>query len=300
MISAILRSMTADPRVAVLRDLRDRVDDALRDALRSGREELALLDPGATGPVDEVIRLVEAGGSRLRPLCCYWGFRAAGGADGDRIVRAAAALELLHTMALIHDDVMDGAAERRGVPSSHVHLASLARRRGDADPERTGRSVAILAGDLAAVLADLLLLEAGFGGERLAAALAPYHRMRLAMAAGQYLDVAGHAAGAHDVDPRHLAGLKGGAYSVEGPLLVGAALAGAGDQVVGCLQRFGSPLGQAFQLRDDLRDGDAAPGVGPADVAALVNEALDALDANVLGSESAGALTTLARQVAGS
>ncbi|HEY6060233.1 MAG TPA: polyprenyl synthetase family protein, partial [Gemmatimonadales bacterium] len=86
--------------------LRSRFDRTLDDFLAGIREEMAAVAPDALLPIDEVIRLTAAGGKRLRPMFCYWGYRAAGGVDGEPIERAAAALELLHTMALIHDDLM--------------------------------------------------------------------------------------------------------------------------------------------------------------------------------------------------
>jgi geranylgeranyl diphosphate synthase type I len=273
--------------------LRDRVDGLLASFLREARDEVAGDDPGAAALVDEVIRLVAAGGKRLRPAFCFWGHLAAGGPDGEAILRAATALELLHTMALIHDDLMDESAERRGVPVSAVHLAAESRRRGlTVDPERFGRSAAILAGDLAAVLADRLMLSSGFPPERLLRALGRYHRMRTEMAAGQFLDVAGLAG--DRAAARRAAALKGGAYTVEGPLLIGAALAGAPGAVEAALSRFGAPLGQAFQLRDDLHDGEGAHGATPGEVNALVAEARAALDRAALAPAAVDALDALA------
>src|SRR5262249_62125545 len=104
--------------------------------------------------------------TRPRPAFCYWVYRAAGGADDPRIVRAAASLELLHAMALIHDDVMDGAAERRGRSTAQARQTRAAARRGADDPDRIGTAVAILAGDLAAVMADELMLASGFPPDR--------------------------------------------------------------------------------------------------------------------------------------
>ncbi len=276
-------------------ELRARIDDVLHEQLRSRREEIAWIDPVAAEPIDEVARIVDAGGKRLRPIFCYWGHRAAGGADGEPILRVAAAFELLHTMALIHDDVMDESATRRGLASSHVHLADAAAARGLADADRVGRAVAVLAGDVAAVLADMLFLGSGFPAETLSSALARYDRMRLEMAVGQHLDLVGA-----ERDPRRLAGLKGGAYTVRGPLVVGATLASAGPAVIAVLERFGEPLGQAFQLLDDLRDGDAAPGVTRGDAEALVAEASGALDPAVLEPSAVAALAGLAELVAGS
>jgi geranylgeranyl diphosphate synthase type I len=281
------------PTIQDFESLKDRVDDVLTTFLTARRQELEWIDQRATTPIDEVIRLFRAGGKRIRPAFCYWGYRAAGGADDVRIVRAAAALELLHTMALIHDDVMDGAAERRGDPTVQARQTKAAWRRRDPDPDRVGAAVAILVGDLAAVLADELMLEAGFPPERLAAALERYHRMRTEMAVGAYLAVTGM-----ETDARHLAFLKGGSYTVEGPLLFGAALAGAPVQVVARLERYGEPLGEAFQLLDDLRDGDAAPGIGGGDAGKLIAEAKDALDPDVLRPDAVAALGRLADLVA--
>jgi geranylgeranyl diphosphate synthase type I len=266
--------------------LRARVDRTLDGFLRDMRAEISGLSPDALPPIDEVIRLIAAGGKRLRPAFCYWGYRAARGPDGEPIVRAAAALELLHTMALIHDDLMDEATERRNVPSSAVHLAEQAGRPNAAEADRIGRSLAILAGDLAAVLADRLLLASGFDADRLVPALDRYHRMRTAMAAGQCLDITGWRE-----DSRTVAALKGGGYTVEGPLRIGAALAGADGAIEAALVRYGRPLGLAFQLRDDERDGDATPGAG--EIATLTDEARLALEGVDLDIEVAAVLRGL-------
>jgi geranylgeranyl diphosphate synthase type I len=269
------------------------IDDVLRSFLTARRRDMTTIEPAAVPLVDEVIDLVEAGGKRLRPLFCLCGYRAAGGELGTPIVTAAAAMELLHSMALIHDDVMDASTERRGRPTTEARQAERARARGAERPENVGRSVAILAGDLAAVLADDLFLSAGFPPERLSAALGRYHRMRLEMAAGQFLDVAVPAA-----DARRTAALRGGSYTVRGPLLVGAALAGASALLTSALEGYGAPLGEAFQLADDLRDGDAPPDVGRADVDRLVARARESLNPDVLHLDAVRALSTLADRVA--
>jgi geranylgeranyl diphosphate synthase, type I len=279
---------------ASLADLRGRVDAVLDAFLASAADGLRDVDPATSPLIAEIGRLLTAGGKRLRPACCYWGFRAAGGRDDEPILRASAALELLHTMALVHDDLMDEAATRRGVPSVHVHLESGLG--SIADPvarRRASVSGAIIVGDLAAVLADRLFLEAGFDPSVTVGALGRYHRMRTAMAAGQFLDVAGVAASDAGA-ARTAAILKGGEYSVAGPLEIGAVLAGATEVQRATLGRFGRPLGEAFQLRDDLFDGEGAHGATPALVNALVGEACDALDPAVLDAEAVAALRTLA------
>jgi geranylgeranyl diphosphate synthase type I len=291
--------MTATPAVdapRALLELRDRCNDALRDFLRSRRQEAEWTDPRATILVDEVIRLIEAGGKRLRPAFCYWGYRAAGGIDDDRIIKASAALELLHTFALIHDDVMDGAKERRGLPASQPFLEAVARERNlPVDAAAFGLSVAILAGDLAAVLADQLFLESGFQQAVLSRALGRYHEMRIEMAAGQVLDL--HGPPADEREARRIAAMRGGGYTVERPLLIGATLAGAPMQVVAKLTRFGAPLGEAFQLADDIVDRGAAANVSPAVVRELIAEARQALDPAVFDEQSVTALHALADSI---
>ncbi len=177
-------------------DLRSRVDAVLATFLDGRLRAVDQLDPAARPPIEEIGRLLSAGGKRIRPSFCYWGFRAAGGEDrgspDEPIVRAAAALELLHTMALVHDDLIDGAKERRGVASTTAWFAERAGElEAKGEPTAFGEAMAVLVGDLAAVLADHLLLESGFSSDALVNALAVYHPMREEMAIGQYLTLAG-------------------------------------------------------------------------------------------------------------
>jgi geranylgeranyl diphosphate synthase type I len=289
------------PVVRELESLKDRVDDALTTFLTARRQELEWIDHRATTPIDEVIRLFRAGGKRLRPAFCYWGYRAVGAPEDERILRAAAAMELLHTMALIHDDLVDGAEERRGAPSSRRFLTDRMRALGLGadDPDQGGSSLALLAGDLAAVLADRLFLTSGCPPDRLTSALERYGAMRTEMAAGQALDLM---AVSRD-DPERaarVATLRGGRYTVDGPLSVGAVLAGASRPVLDALAAFAEPLGAAFQLADDLRDGEDRSGRSRRDVAELRTLAMAALDGAPLDAEAAAALRDLADMVASS
>ncbi len=302
---------SAPPGHEVLGVLRALVDEALERHLAECSADIARRDARAGMLVEEISRLVRAGGKRLRPAFCYLGHRAAGGATPDDpdvdepIVRAASALELLHTMALIHDDLIDEATERRGVPSSAAHLAEVAAERGmPIDHLRFGRSAALLAGDLAAVLADRLLLTSGFDAPAIARALVPYHEMRLDMAAGQVLDISGAVGGSAErsadgpASVASVARLKGGSYTVEGPLLVGAALASGTDDVREALRAFGRPLGEAFQLRDDLLDADAPRGVTSSDVNGLVERARAVLRDAPIDPDAVDGLDGLASLVA--
>jgi geranylgeranyl diphosphate synthase type I len=208
--------------------------------------------PDAHDLLDELERVARAGGKRLRPAFCVWGYRAGGGTDDDAIARAGASLELLHTFAIIHDDVMDRSPLRRGSPATYRQLASSSPR-ARADADRFGVSAAILVGDLAMALAGELWWTAGFDRAPLMDAAAIYHAMRAEVIGGQYLDLLAAARGnATPEETRRISVLKSGRYTVERPLLIGAALAAAPDGVRNALGEFGAPLGEAFQLRDDV------------------------------------------------
>lgn len=237
-----------------LDSLRAEIESALAACLDLVRRSYA--QNGAERIVDEVTRAALPKGGRLRPLLCCIGYAAAGGDGGardPRIVRAAASLELLHTFAIIHDDVMDGSPMRRGAPSIHKRLADERRAAGGADAELHGLSLAILAGDLALVLSDLLFAESGFGQDALVRAYEPLSEMRLNAIAGQYLDLIHSGRPGGDLElSRRVARLKTASYSVEGPLLVGATLGEGTEEALAGLRAYARPLGDAFQLADDV------------------------------------------------
>ncbi len=197
--------------------------------------------------------LVLDGGKRLRPIFVYWGWRAVRGAEDDdrALVSAAASLELLHACALVHDDVMDASATRRGRPSAHAAFASLHRDEAwTGDPDVFGTAAAIVLGDLLLSWADAMFAQAGVPG---AAARSVYDEMRQLVMAGQYLDVLSQARGAYDVDEAlRVIRFKTSKYTIEGPLHLGAAVADAPGVVFDVLTTYGLALGEAFQLRDDV------------------------------------------------
>ena len=194
------------------------------------------------------------GGKRLRPLFCYWGYRATGAGDGEEIVRAAAALELLHACALIHDDVIDGSDTRRGAPAVHRKFAALHRTSGwRGDPERFGEAAAILLGDLALIWADAALERSGFDAATIQLAATVWDAMRVEVMCGQYLDVVEQARGGGSAERAlRVARYKSAKYTIERPLHLGAALGNGTDELMAAFTGFGLPLGEAFQLRDDL------------------------------------------------
>ncbi|MCF2434315.1 polyprenyl synthetase family protein [Streptomyces thinghirensis] len=183
----------------------------------------------------------------------------AAGATGDprTVVHLAASLELFHVSALIHDDVMDSSALRRGRPTVHRALARALQ--GDdsgvsaAAAARFGEGAASLIGDLAMVWSDELLLEGETNPKQLAALWPTLHAMRSEIVLGQYLDLRATGDASPDVSRALRIGrYKTAKYTVERPLHLGAIVAGADQSLLDQLSAYALPLGEAFQLRDDL------------------------------------------------
>jgi geranylgeranyl diphosphate synthase type I len=244
--------MTSGP--AALGHVRDRVDQALQVFL--GRQHEVLLETGQDLlPGAESISGLLGGGKRLRPAFCYWGWRGAGGPDCPEIFHAAAALELLHAGALIHDDLMDASDTRRGKPSLHRQFQVRHARSGwHGSPATFGMGAAILMGDLLLCWTDEMFHTSGLPGEALRRGRPVLDRMRTEVFAGQYLDLLGQVSGDESLDSAlRVVEFKTAKYTIERPLHLGAALAGGrGAALVAAYTAYGLPLGVAFQLRDDI------------------------------------------------
>jgi len=235
-------------------DLKGRVDKVLTAFLAAREPELAAVGAELAPVGDALADFLLDGGKRLRPAFCFWGARGAGAQDSDALVAAAASLELLQACALIHDDVMDGSDTRRGKPAVHRRFAALHRAGGWlGDPETFGTSAAVLLGDMCLIWGDRLLDASGLPQEALRRARPVYDDLRSELMAGQYLDLLEQARGGGSVERAlRVARFKSAKYTIERPLHLGAALAGAGPEVIEAWTAYGLPLGEAFQLRDDV------------------------------------------------
>ncbi|MDG4765203.1 polyprenyl synthetase family protein [Solwaraspora sp. WMMD406] len=235
-------------------DLRQRVDHALAEFFQRRRRWLVDVDE-ALRPVAAAIEdFVLGGGKRLRPAFGYWGYRGAGGPDDAAVVSALAALELVQASALIHDDLMDGSDTRRGEPAIHRRFAAQHQRSGwRGSAHDFGSAAAVLLGDLCLVWSDEVLHGAGLDAEMLRRARPVFDEMRTEVTIGQYLDVLTQYTADTSVErASQVARYKSAKYTVERPLLLGAALADAPPPLAHAYSAYGLPLGEAFQLRDDV------------------------------------------------
>ena len=243
--------LTALPPPPSLAAIAERVDARLREVLAAEMRRWSEFDADLIDAVREIERLVLAGGKRLRPAFCHWGFVGAGGdPDAQIVVDAGAAFELMHAFALFHDDVMDDAASRRGNPTTHTVFAQRHRDGAWAgEARRFGEGVAILVGDLAFVYSDMLM--AGAGRE----AWAIWNELRIELNVGQVLDILGGVRNDRRRDKaERICRYKSGKYTIERPLHLGAVMAAPERQaeLVPALSGYGLPLGDAFQMRDDV------------------------------------------------
>jgi len=253
----------AGDAAAQLSRIRAQVGGALAGFLDRRRRDLAGIDDTLLACIDAIEEFL-AGGKRLRPAFCYWGWRAAAGNDCPQVLTAAAALELLQASVLVHDDVIDASDTRRGRPSVHREFAARHQRSGwRGSPAGFGTGAAILIGDLLLAWTDEMFHGSGLRAEALARGRPVLDAMRTEVSCGQYLDLAGQAAGGRSVaDALRVVVYKSAKYTVERPLHLGAALAGAsvgkdadgadGGALAAALTGYGIPLGIAFQLRDDI------------------------------------------------
>jgi geranylgeranyl diphosphate synthase, type I len=217
-----------------VQQLSEQIGSVLGAFLATRRAEVATIDATLPPLVDELQAVIESGGKRIRPWLACWGYRAAGQEVGGSMLAAAASLELIHTFALLQDDIMDGSATRRGRPATHITMGSAA---------------ALLISDLALVWADQLLTEADLPADRLAEGMRVVNALRSEVTLGQYLDVAG------PPDEEHALKVdlyKTASYTVLRPIQLGMVLGGAHRGLVDSVPAYAEPAGIAFQLRDDV------------------------------------------------
>ncbi len=229
--------------------------EQLRDYLGERRRDAAYIGADYAVLTEAVEEFVLRGGKRLRPAFAYWGWRAVAGSEpGADELRLFSALELLHACALVHDDVIDASATRRGLPT--VHRIFAERHRGSAwhgSSEQFGLSAAILLGDVALVWADDIIATANIDVDAHRRVQRVWGAIRTEVLGGQYLDIVNEASGAESVASALTVNIyKTASYTISRPLQLGAAAAADCPEILDAFHELGTSLGVAFQLRDDV------------------------------------------------
>ncbi len=261
-----------DPRAPLSQVFRDAISAEVRAFLAGQAGVLDSMGP-ELGPVQLMANQLMCGGKRVRPAFCVWGYIAAQGMPDASaratLLIAAASLDVLHGSALVHDDVMDSSDLRRGRPAAHRQFEALHANAGWlGDSASFGKAGAIVLGDLLIMWSAQMLHSAGLDQTALERALPIVEAMRTEVTCGQYLDIVAQAhplrqtAPATDSarsgielaldDANRVVEYKAARYTVQRPCQIGAALGGGDDQLYYALGAYGSPLGRAFQFRDDL------------------------------------------------
>lgn len=219
-----------------IEQLRSGVNQALSAQLNQYCANISEIDEQLV-PIANSLKEYLSEGKRFRPIFVLIGYLGAHGNINDQVFAAASSLEFLQASALIHDDLMDGSDTRRGKPAMHKQF---------------GDAAAILIGDLALVWDEQALHGSGLQSP----AVNEIHDvMRTELMAGQFLDVYEQTQKSFSVERSlKIARFKSGKYSIERPLHYGAALASPHnlDTFYSIYSEYGLPLGEAFQLRDDL------------------------------------------------
>lgn len=243
------------PAAAATVELTGAIAEQLRRYLRARRDETTYIGGEYATLISALEDFVLTGGKRLRPAFAYWGWRAVADSEPDApVLQLFSALELLHAFALVHDDVIDDSSTRRGKPTVHVRFAALHRDRnwrGSAD--RFGISAAILLGDLALAWADDIVFGADLPPDARRRVTRVWADIRTEVLGGQYLDIVAEASAAESIaSAMTVDTFKTACYTVTRPLQLGAAAAADRPDVQAVFQQFGTDLGVAFQLRDDV------------------------------------------------
>jgi geranylgeranyl diphosphate synthase, type I len=252
--SGLREALLTDAK-AGLEAFRERINPLLREHFDTVISETAHEDDLVAGALTEVRDIILAGGKRIRAAFMCAGYFAAGGIDESRILRASMSIELIHAFLLVHDDVIDRDELRHGRPSLHAQYANFGKTvfSNKEDAAHFGDSIAIILGDMVAALGNDLIFRSGFPNERIFRALSELQRIVSYTVIGQAMDLSFEFRkdiGREDV--LRMYEYKTAKYTVEGPLTLGALLAGANDELISSLRRFAVPTGIAFQIRDDI------------------------------------------------
>lgn len=237
----------------ILKEYKQRIDNGLRIFFDKKISQVALISPYAKDILEHIKEFNLRGGKRIRPILTIFGYKAVGGRNEDAIIEAALAVELMESFLLIHDDIMDQDELRRGYFTMHKIYEKKSERLFKTDHKRFGESMAIVAGDILAIFGSEVIANAQFPKQYKVKAIDKFNRVVINTCFGQILDIRSELE--KDIKEENILRtqeLKTAIYTIMGPLHIGALLGGASDRQLKILTDYAIPLGQAFQIQDDI------------------------------------------------
>jgi geranylgeranyl diphosphate synthase type I len=243
--------------IEMLKKYKKRLDPFLKAYFSTKMRQAKKIDPLLVEMVEIIKRFVLSGGKRVRPALVYYGYLAAGGKEEEKAVKASMAIELAHAFLLIHDDIIDRDDTRHGIETVHETYRAWGKklRLSESEAVHFGNSMAITTGDYAHAMANELLYDIDFGPEIILAALKKIQTIVSRTIPGEMLDILMGAQGsATEKEITRMHEGKTARYTFEGPLHLGAVLAGQKENVrlLEAFSAYSLPVGKAFQIRDDI------------------------------------------------
>jgi geranylgeranyl diphosphate synthase, type I len=241
--------------IELLKNYKGRLDLFLKNYFKKRIEEAGKNDPLAKEAVKMIADFTLSSGKRIRPALVYYAYLAAGGKKDDKIIKASMSIELTHSFLLIHDDIIDKDEKRHGIDTLHERYKKFGRRlHKEKNVDHFGNSMAMLAGDMAAAMANQIIFTSQFSPEIIIRALNKLQEIVYTIVPGEMLDVVLEFKGkATEKEILRMYEGKTSSYSFEGPLHLGTVLAGADNKTIfKSYSDYAMPLGIAFQIRDDI------------------------------------------------
>jgi len=237
-----------------LMEFKKRVDVEIEIFFDEKIAEISKEDPWVTEGMRYVKKLVLQGGKRIRPALVYWGYKACGGLEEERILKVCVGIELVHIFLLIHDDIIDQSDRRHGIETVNFWSERQGQKKFiEKDLRRFGNSMAIVLGDITYAWANRAFIEAGFTPEQTLKVLELLQKIVSMTCIGESQDVViEYETKATEMEILQMYHNKTAKYTFEGPLHLGAILAGAGNEKLTDFSDYGIPVGVAFQIQDDI------------------------------------------------
>ncbi len=235
-----------------LREYKKKVDKEIKTYLDKAINEAQKEDPFITQALQYVKEFVLAGGKRLRPALMYYSYLGLGGRRKQEIIKTSVSIELIHAFLLIHDDIIDKDDKRHNVDTVNYRYQKLGKRLFQ-DEEHFGNSMAIIIGDMIGALGNQVIFQSHFPAETIIRALDKLQSIVSKTVIGEAQDV--YISYKKKADEKEILKMyenKTAKYSLEGPMHLGAILAGAKETDLQKISQLAIPLGIAFQIQDDI------------------------------------------------